>query len=79
MDWTCNIGESAIDIVIFSSSNAPLSIFVLGEAYEVCITINSKGIGSRILLMNSYDLKVFQATIIYHLSSLICYFNATQH
>ena len=35
MDWTCNIGESAIDIVIFSSSNAPLSIFVLGEAYEV--------------------------------------------
>ena len=35
MDWTCNIGESAIDIVIFGSSNAPLSIFVLGEAYEV--------------------------------------------
>ena len=35
MDWTCNIGESAIDIVIFSSSNAPLSIFVLGEACEV--------------------------------------------
>ena len=47
MDWTCNIGESAIDIVIFSSSNAPLSIFVLGEAYELCITINLKGIGSR--------------------------------
>lgn len=35
MDWTCNIGEGAIDIVIFGSSNAPLSIFVLGEAYEV--------------------------------------------
>ena len=35
MDWTCNIGESAIDIVIFSGSNAPLSIFVLGKAYEV--------------------------------------------
>ena len=47
MDWTCNIGESAIDIVIFSSSNAPLSIFVLGEAYELCIAINLKGIGSR--------------------------------
>ena len=47
MDWTCNIGESAIDIVIFSSSNAPLSIFVLGEAYELCITINLKDIGSR--------------------------------
>ena len=45
MDWTCNIGESAIDIVIFSSSNAPLSIFVLGEVYEVCISISSKGIG----------------------------------
>ena len=44
MDWTCNIGESAIDIVIFGSSNAPLSIFVLGE---LCITINLKGIGSR--------------------------------
>ena len=47
MDWTCNIGESAIDIVIFGSSNAPLSIFVLGKAYELCITINLKGIGSR--------------------------------
>ena len=47
MDWTCNIGESAIDIVIFSSSNTPLSIFVLGEAYELCITINLKALGSR--------------------------------
>ena len=27
--------RSATDIVIFSSSNVPLSIFVLGEAYEV--------------------------------------------
>ena len=31
MDWTSNIGEHAIDIVVFSSSNAPLSMFVLGE------------------------------------------------
>ena len=31
MDWSSNIGEHAIDIVVFNSSNAPLSIFVLGE------------------------------------------------
>ncbi|KAM7442291.1 Protein PTHB1 [Porites harrisoni] len=40
MDWTCNIGESAIDIVIFSSSNAPLSIFVLGERSLFCLNDN---------------------------------------
>ena len=50
MDWTCNIGETAVDIVIFSSSNTPLSIFVLGEAYEVCIAINSKAQEVGILL-----------------------------
>lgn len=31
MDWSSNIGEHAIDIVVFTSANAPLSIFVLGE------------------------------------------------
>jgi len=32
MDWTANIGEHAIDIVVFSSTYAPISIFVLGES-----------------------------------------------
>ena len=31
MDWTANVGEHAIDIVVFSSTNAPVSIFVLGK------------------------------------------------
>ena len=30
IDWSSNIGESAIDIVVFTSANAPLSIYVLG-------------------------------------------------
>jgi len=40
MDWTSNIGEHAIDIVVFSSSNAPLSIFVLGERSLFCLNEN---------------------------------------
>ncbi|XP_067018157.1 protein PTHB1-like [Acropora muricata] len=38
MDWSFNIGEHAVDIFVFSSSNAPLSIFILGERSLFCLT-----------------------------------------
>ncbi|PFX24103.1 protein PTHB1-like [Stylophora pistillata] len=40
MDWSSNIGESAIDIVVFTSANAPLSIYVLGERSLFCLNEN---------------------------------------
>ena len=39
IDWSSNIGESAIDIVVFTSANAPLSIYVLGKRYKVVMVI----------------------------------------
>ena len=39
IDWSSNIGESAIDIVVFTSANAPLSIYVLGKRYKVIMVI----------------------------------------
>lgn len=39
MDWSSNIGESAIDIVVFTNANAPLSIYVLGKRYKVVMVI----------------------------------------
>ncbi|XP_068751344.1 protein PTHB1-like isoform X1 [Montipora capricornis] len=38
MDWSSNIGEHAVDIFVFSSSNAPLSIFILGERSLFCLS-----------------------------------------
>ncbi|KAJ7390596.1 Protein PTHB1 [Desmophyllum pertusum] len=40
MDWFSNVGEHALDIVVFSSANAPLSIFVLGERSLYCLNDN---------------------------------------